>query len=254
MKKLLYLLFAVCCASAVQAQSDPLYRGKVAAKIAQLAFEGKSVLWFSNADTGLPLEEARISVENSGVVITDSDGLAVLPTPGDGVHQFLFQKPGFMTVADSFTVNFGSIIFNKYSIPPAAPLEHIKIVLDWGKEPADLDIHVVKENHYHISYHDMKKAADSTAWLDRDEQTGYGPETITITQTDNNAVYHIYIHDYSNRNQKNSLRLSRSQAVVRIYNNNTLAESYTITPGKTGTTWRICGIINGKIEVLDTYE
>ncbi|MDR1903771.1 MAG: hypothetical protein LBQ88_16000 [Treponema sp.] len=254
MKKLLYLLFAVCCAAAVQAQSDPLYRGKVAAKITELTFEGKSALWFSSADTGLPLEGARVSVENAGVVITDADGLAVFPTPADGVHNFLVEKSGFMRVEDSFTVTFGSIMFNKYSIPPAAPLEYVKVVLDWSKEPADLDLHVVKENRYHISFHDMKKAADGTAWLDRDDQTGYGPETVTITQTDNNAVYQIYIHDYSNRNQKNSPRLSRSQAVVRIYNNNTLAERYTITPGKTGTTWRVCGIVNGKIEAADTYE
>jgi hypothetical protein len=253
-KKLLYILFALCCVAALQAQSDPLYRGKVAAKIAQLSFEEKSALWFSDADTGLPLEGARVSIENAGLVTTDSDGLAIFPTPADGVHAFSAEKPGFMRVEDSFTVAFGSIIFNKYSIPPAAPLQYVKIVLDWGKEPADLDIHVVKENFYHISYHDMIKAADGTAWQDRDDTSGYGPETVTITQTDNNAVYHIYIHDYSNRNQKNSLRLSRSQAAVRIYNNNTLTERYTVTPGKAGTIWRVCGIIQGKVEALDTYE
>jgi hypothetical protein len=231
-----------------------LYRGRIATKIALLRFEGKAALWFSDADTGLPLEGAQVSIENTGVITTDSDGLVIFPVPADGVHAFSLKKDGFMPVEDNFTVTFGSIIFNKYSIPPATPLGYVKIVLDWGKEPADLDIHLIKENQYHISYHDMKKAADGSAWLDRDDTGGYGPETITVTQTDSNAVYHIYIHDYTNRNRKNSPQLSRSQAVVRIYNNNKLRERCAITPGKAGTIWRVCDIVQGSIEAVNTYE
>jgi hypothetical protein len=254
MMKKIFFLALIFCTAALQAQQGNLNTGRVSAKIAQLMFSEQAALWFTNADTGAPLTGARVDFKALGQAVTDADGLAIFNTPADGTYNFSVSKDGFMAVDDSFRVTLGSIIFNKYSVPPVAPLGYVKIVLDWGKDPADLDIHVIKDGQYHISFHDMKKSADGTAWLDRDETKGYGPETITITQTDNNAVYHIYVHDYTNRNQKNSNKLAAAKAMVSFYNNNRLQERFLVTQGKTGVNWIVFDIKNGKVETVDKYE
>jgi hypothetical protein len=236
------------------AQQDALYQRRVAARIAELVFDEKTALWFTNADTGLPVASALVDIENFISVTTDADGVAVFPIPPDGSYRFRVAKNGFMALEDSFTVVFGSLFFYKYSIPPAAPLGHIKIVLDWEKDPADLDSHLIKERHYHISFHDMKKAQDGTAQLDRDDTNGYGPETITITALDNSAVYRFYVHDYTNRHQNNSARLAASRAAVRVYNNNRLVKTFTVDTGRRGVIWEVFAIVNGQIQEVSAYR
>jgi hypothetical protein len=254
MKKIFLLIFILSCAALLYAQNDTLDRGRTAAKIAQLSFDGESALWFTGAETGKPLEEVAVDIEAIGTITTDAEGLAVFAAPADGVYRFSASKSGYMLLEDTFTVLFGSVLFNKYSLPRNAPLGHVKIVLDWGREPQDLDIHLVKENQYHISYRDTKKSADSAVWLDRDDTSGYGPETITITATDSAAVYHLYIHDYTNRAQSGGKKLSASSAIVRVYNENKLKNQFAISAGKTGTIWRVFDIVNGSIKALDRYE
>jgi hypothetical protein len=220
-----------------------------------MAMSGEAALWFTDADTGLPLEGARVTIDSvDGVIKTDADGLAIFAVPDDGKHVFSLEKQGYIILEDTFTVMLGQVIFNKFSIPPASPVKRIKIVLDWTAEPPDLDIHVVKENQYHLSYRDMVKTADGTAWLDRDDTNGYGPETVTITEVDDRATYHVYIHNYSNRTQANSKRLASSYAAVRIYSDNKLAARYSVTPGATSTTWYAADIVNGNIQEVNRYE
>jgi hypothetical protein len=235
-------------------EKDAVYRARVGQRIAELELDDALSLWICDADTGSPLVGALVAIENAGSVTTDRDGLAIFPVVEDGDHAFIMKKNGYITVKDSFTVFGGAIFFNKYSIPKIMNAKHIKIVLDWAAEPPDLDIHVVKENQYHLSYRDMVKTADGTAWLDRDDTNGYGPETVTITEVDNRAAYHVYIHNYSNRSQTNNKRLAASYATLRIYSDNRLSARYSITPGNTGTTWYAADIINGNIKGVNRYE
>jgi hypothetical protein len=261
MKKQFAFFTLIFCAGFSYAQQasgnagDKLYQSKVASRIAIMAMSGEAALWFTDADTGLPLTGAKVIIDGakSGIE-TDVDGLAVFPAPDDGKHTFSVTKQGYIFFEDSFTVRLGQIIFNKFSIPHVSQVKQIKIVLDWAAEPPDLDIHVVKEKQYHISYHDMLKASDGTAWLDRDDTTGYGPETVTITEVDDHAAYHIYVHSYSDRKQKNSKRLASSNAAVRIYSDNKLVARYSVTAGTAGTTWYAADIVNGNIQDVNRYE
>ncbi|GHT82772.1 hypothetical protein FACS1894137_02310 [Spirochaetia bacterium] len=260
MKKvfLYFMLSAFCCIS-LQAQSsgvfnDKMYKARIGMKMMELETEGLLSLWFTDANTGRPLNGSRVLIDGGAAMVTDSDGLVIFSRPQDGEHRFMFQKDGYVTVQDTFTVMLGTIVFNKYSVPPAQPLKQIKIVLDWIASPADLDLHLVKNGAYHISYHDMKKSDDGTAWLDRDDTNGYGPETITISLLDNNASYRVYIHDYTDRDRANSTRLSTSKATVRIYSNNELSRKFVIPQNKSGVIWNACDIINGEIKTVNTVN
>ncbi|GHV89591.1 hypothetical protein AGMMS50268_00940 [Spirochaetia bacterium] len=113
MRKSIFLLFILLCAAVtLHAQFDALYKGRIAAKIAQLAFDEESVLWFTDANTGLPLVSAQVVIEKVGTVTTDADGLAIFSTPQDGYYHFTVSKNGFMMVEDNFRVALGSVFFN----------------------------------------------------------------------------------------------------------------------------------------------
>jgi adhesin/invasin len=88
-----------------------------------------------------------------------------------------------------FEVMAGSIFQKRFSISPALDIRFLRVVLDWGAEPLDLDAHFVKDGAYHISYRNMKSLADESAALDRDARNGYGPETITVKEISKNASY-----------------------------------------------------------------
>jgi hypothetical protein len=259
MKKFFYFIIIFQCAALLPAQSlssaENSRRNQIAADIAEKsAFWGESSLWFFNADTGKFLSGLQVDIPNIGSFTTNADGVVSFPTPPDGNYSFTTSKQGFMVLEDSFRVLMGGIIFYKYSIPPITDLNYVKIVLDWGKTPQDLDLHVEKESQYHISYWAMKKSADGTAWLDRDDVSGFGPETVTITKIDNNAVYRIYVHNYTNRNQASGNQLSNSQAVVRIYSDNRLKETLTITKGRPGVYWDAFEISRGQIRRVNNYR
>jgi hypothetical protein len=235
-------------------EREDIYLARIGQKIAELELDDALSLWFTDADTGKPIKGALVAIENTGSTRTDDDGLAIFPVTNDGTHAFIFQKDGYVTTKDTFNIVFGSIFSNKYSIPQIKQIDHIKIILDWGATPADLDAHLVKDKGYHISYRDTKTSLDKTAWLDKDAVNSYGPETLTVMQVDKRAVYHYYVHNYSNRNAVNDSHLSQSKASVRIYINNRFHTSYKIETGKTGTTWYVFDIVNGEIKLINKFE
>jgi len=259
MKRIVLALVIICSLfQTVMAQSEDeredIYLARVGLRVLELEMNNTLSLWFSDADTGKPVPEALVAIENTGSTKTDADGLAIFPVVNDGKYAFIFQKDGYITTKNTFFVGDGSIHHNKFSIPKLKQIDHIKIILDWGAAPADIDAHLVKDNGYHISYRNTKTSSDKTAWLDKDAQSGYGPETVTVTQVDKKAVYHYFIHNYSNRNAVNDSRLSQSKATVSVYINNRFHVSYQIETGKIGTTWNVFDIVNGEIKLINKFE
>jgi len=235
-------------------EKDAVYQARVGQRIAELELDDALSLWICDADTGAPLEEALVAIEKPGSATTDRDGLAVFPVLEDGDYTFIMKKDGYVMVKDKFTVFGGTIFFNKYSIPKIMPLKHIKIVLDWGNVPNDLDLHLIKADSYHISYRFMRRSEDGYVFLDRDDTDKYGPETITVTELDANAKYQIYIHDYSNKDNAGSNRLASSKATVRVYTNNSLTHTFRVNSRTRGTVWNVFEIVNGKILPAGSYQ
>jgi uncharacterized protein YfaP (DUF2135 family) len=144
--------------------------------------------------------------------------------------------------------------FNWYSISPGFSGKDFRIVLEWGERPADLDIHFVKtggSGGYHISFLNMHTAEDGNAVLDRDDMSGYGPETITIGRILPDAVYTCYIHDYSNRNNTASNQMAKG-AVLRVYSQNKLMYTFRIPADGIGTKWNVFKIERGIVVPVNT--
>jgi hypothetical protein len=219
---------------------------------AQLEYEeGKLRLWFNDAVTGMPIEGAAIRIEGIGNFITDSRGTVIFPIPEDGTYIVSFRKNNYIPSDFTIEIDAGTIFTNNhFSVSPEMDLKFVRIVLNWGKRPKDLDLHLVKKNVYHISYRDMRTANDGTAVLDRDDRNSYGPETITITEIDPNGEYECFVHDYSHRGNRDSKKLGKSRATVRVFAKGKLLYTFKVPPYIKGDTWKVFRIVDGEIKKI----
>jgi hypothetical protein len=122
--------------------------------------------------------------------------------------------------------------------------EKIVIILTWGESPYDLDSHLYVPNgspFYEISYTDLGNSAltaDPFASLDLDDTDGTGPETTTIkmaaTGTYYAGTYRFFVHNYSQ-----DVDLTASQAIVRVYVDGVLTQTYAVPTSGTGIYWHV---------------
>ena len=247
MKKKLFLMAlsaVITAALFAQAGGEDL---AILNRMMRLKMDGLIPLRFSNALDGKPVEGALVSVPGIGNFTTDHEGIITFPEQEDGFYILEFSKPGFIASRIEFEVKLNNVFSNRFSVSPEMRGDYLRIVLDWGQRPADLDLHLVKEGGYHISYRNMHSSADGSVTLDRDARNGFGPETITLMETELRAVYRVYVHDYTNGSRPSSQELSRSGAAVRVYNRNGLIGNFRIPENRTGILWEVFRIENGQI-------
>lgn len=125
---------------------------------------------------------------------------------------------------------------------------YLTIVLTWGETPYDLDSHLIGPRSdngtdiFHVYYSDKsawENYEDMLANLDLDDTSSYGPETTTIVKLHTGLQYSYYVHDYTNRYDNQSTKLSASGAKVRVYESNRLIEEFNVPVGVGGTLWHV---------------
>lgn len=91
-----------------------------------------------------------------------------------------------------------------------------EIILSWGKQPKDLDLHFQIEgngNKYNVSYQSFGMLEQFPfAKLDKDITDGYGPETITFGIMAK-SKYRIMVHNYSGETM---LKDSRAKVLIKF--------------------------------------
>lgn len=216
-----------------------------------LSEESLMTLRIADSDDDKPVQNATIDIKNIGTYTTDVDGIVRFPMQNDGNYIFTFKKQGYITADYKFEVVAGMIYFNRFSVCKMMDLGDVRIVLDWGSSPNDLDLHLEKVGSYHISYHHKRVSDDRTAKLDRDDIDGNGPETITVTDVDDNATYYCYVHDFTNRNNPSSNKLAKSKGRITIYSNNRLEYTINIPDNIEGTRWDVFQIDNSNFRLTN---
>ena len=142
-------------------------------------------------------------------------------------------------------------------------LFNMRIVLQWGEHPSDLDSHLFGKGRnntaMHVYYSDMygytdilpgTSNAELIAMLDVDDTSSYGPETITIYDLNTSYVYCVY--DYSSGGNPDHSMLDRSQAVIKVYTYGSSVPRVFELPRGTGTWWNVFKINNGIIVPIQT--
>jgi hypothetical protein len=250
------LLTALCIAVAAHGQSagfdDFSFGGTNVEKVmilsdmALMKLDKLIPMRFANALDGRPIAGGQVDIPGIGVFITDNRGIISFPQQEDGSYTMTFTKTGFIASTIAFKIQVSTVINNWYSISPELEGD-FRFVLDWGERPEDLDVHFEKEGGYHISYWNMRSSADGSAKLDRDDRSGYGPETVTVERAESSGRYRLYVIDYTNRSNPNSTALSRSGATVRVYRNNQLLDSFTAPTEGLGVQWNVCEIVQNRV-------
>lgn len=134
-----------------------------------------------------------------------------------------------------------------YALSPVMKnLDGMRIVLNWGKYPSDLDSHLSFPGN-HIFF---QRKEGSLANMDVDDTNSYGPETITIENKKFGETYHYFVHDYSNKKDSDSYMLSESGAKVFVYVGQSLVKTYYIPKNKKGNVWNLFKI-NENGEIID---
>jgi len=264
MKKTAFLLFTLMCFTFGQATSQEDIEDRkesIDDKFENMedkfddAFEEEEnqrmTLRFVDAVTGEPVEAAKVVVMDEKYE-TDYDGKVRFDIiENDGNYPAKFSADGYISATYEFEVRAGTIFRNKFSVSPILDIGSMRVVLDWDKRPRDLDIHFMNKGKYHISYHNTKVLEDGTGQLDRDDRNGFGPETVTINDVNEQDVYACFVHDYSNRNRDNSRSLAKSDATVRIYVGDRLLKTINIKEGRRGNLWKVFTYSQGRINVLN---
>merc|ERR1719209_260400 len=158
-----------------------------------------------SATTGGGVEGVPVTLTVDNLVlseITNIEGVAVFTLSADYVGMWatiVMETEGYATVTIVREIVIESEIINIFASPDLAAGEH-RIVLSWETE-RDLDIYALGRDRTtgeivcKTWYADRGGCAGVN--LDVDNQFGYGPETITWTDADNDLyVYELYVNDY----------------------------------------------------------
>lgn len=174
-----------------------------------------------------------------------------------GNYTITISKEGFITTSFNITIVGGADMEFNSSITPVGEENMWHIVLTWGATPADLDSHLnatYEGSRDHVYYWDMHGVNDYS-YLDVDDISSYGPETVTIANLSaytGNIMYSV--HDYTNRGSSSSTAMSLSGATVKVYRGGQLLETFHISAGIGATVWNVFYINeNGQVVPVNTF-
>lgn len=185
----------------------------------------------SNAFTGSALSGAVISVTGSTVSgLTNSLGVASLSGLSSGSAQLTATASGFTSASRTLDLSCTSTNSAGISLSPttgtgAVTASQVRIVLNWGQNPSDLDSHLTgpsatstglltdTTNRFHVYY--AARTAD-VAMLDVDDVTSFGPETVTISPPAGRTTLRPGLYRYSVFHFSGSATIPTSGASVTL--------------------------------------
>lgn len=202
----------------------------------------------TDAYTGGAVSGATVTVQ-SKFLFGDNEIVAQTMTREDGSYEFnapigkyeiSIEKEGYVKNIKPITIIRDRDDLHMSLSPKNQPSVdgNLRVVLRWGEEPEDLDSHMLslgENGTSHVYYDHM---SENNMNLDVDDTDSYGPETISVSKT-NNEIYSYYIHDYTNRGSNNSTELSNSGAYIQLYSGNTLLYRIDIPQNQSGTLWHV---------------
>ena len=176
------------------------------------------VISFKDAVDCKPIDLAVVELlgqtfqtDENGNLILSADPFMEMDDQDILIH---VTRDGYIPMSANLRIIFGTVWNKMMLMSKKLSLDQVRFVLQWGKQPKDLDLHV-KTNDFHISYRNMKnKTAKAT--LDRDSRQGFGPETITLNKIEDGKKYQVYVHLFSGRTTLDK------RAQVFVYLNNKL--------------------------------
>ena len=169
----------------------------------------------------------------AGVDVKEGDVVGEADADGDGFYTV--ELPSGNYTGEVNYSNFATGWFDIVVCGPGdwpeqnaaiSPLDdgNWRIVLTWGENPPDLDLHCVtpaiEGQQHHIFYRAACRGSRDEAPyadLDVDDRNSFGPETVTIADL-RSGDYTFHVHNYGGENEDEPGTLAGSYARVQVYN------------------------------------
>lgn len=187
--------------------------------------------------------------ENSDTV-TDNFGIYEVAL-AEGSYRVEVSCDGFTPEEFSIQVDGGSsMTIDPFIISPILEEGQIRIVLEWGSTPRDLDSYLAGalDNGANVStyYGSPTSSSGGTllAELDVDDRDGYGPETTTIYNI--NGSFTFWVEDFTHTGT-----MSDSGATVKIYTPQSGSPIVVNICAGCENMWRVCEIDHGNVTVIN---
>lgn len=205
----------------------------------------------TDAENGEPISGIDIQVVESPsgsihLAHTDSDGAFSIEL-NEGSYTVKIDAEGYVSYEKAVNLSSDTSL-SIALVHPTSSSDEYRAVLTWGERPRDEDSHLIGTDGvfspYHVYYADKYAYRDGKkiAWLDVDDTSSYGPETITFDVSPH-GVYSYYVHNYSGEAD-----LSSSGAEVRLYRGDQLVKVYDIpTDWENQSIWQVFSIVNGEV-------
>lgn len=208
-----------------------------------------------DAEDASLLSGVSVQVCNAGFGFSESD------TTGDtGAFELIATQAGTQTLSFTFsgyikanrTLDVGANTTTSLGVVPLSRTlsgDETRMVLTWGQSPGDLDFHTLTPGGEHIYF---ANATGDGISLDVDVQSGFGPETITIS-TQQAGTYTVYVHNFTG---SFSTTLSNSGANVEVYESAGLVQSVDVASGSTTSDdyWNVLTLTDGVLNAVNTFS
>lgn len=216
-----------------------------------------------DAITGLDVEDVELLIcegwNNSDVSTcleesawTDESGEYEIELPL-GNYTLNTRKDGYINNTINIVVRNEPTAEQNGAISPEGADDEYRVVLSWGLNPRDLDAHVVGPKSdgslYHVYYHHKNQidGDEIICNLDVDDTSSYGPETITLTVSEDEPYYY-FVHKYAGTGT-----LATSEAQVKVYHGEELIATYHV-PTSLGDEnyWNVFALRDGELIPCNT--
>jgi PKD repeat protein len=154
-------------------------------------------------------------------------------------------------------IRTGQPVELEFSMTPVLPPNTMRLVLNWGDTPRDLDANLltptVAGQAWHLYYPPGFRgslAEAPFAVLDTDYTNGFGPETITIGRTVP-GEYRYYVHRFAGTGE-----ISGTPASVKIYTSEGLVRTIDAPATGAGEYWDVCSIdgLTRAVTILNRFR
>jgi hypothetical protein len=189
------------------------------------------------------------------VTNTDSNGRYNISNVPTGYYTIEASRSGYVTgYSNIIVLSENPKLDNDFTITPIIPENEIRIVLTWGRNPLDIDSHLIgrtpSNNGFNVFFDNKIYSYQGVhmANLDVDDINSYGPETVTILQSIHGRYVYV-VHDFTNKDNSNSSGLSFSNAIVKVYKGSVQIAEYHVPTDQIGNYWTVFEI-NSDEEVI----
>lgn len=207
----------------------------------------------TDASSGEPISGASLKFFRVNETTFVADTLAEIKyiVPDNGIFTFqnfptgrfklLISKTGYnnrsitINCEDNQILNLGRLVM----VPPLAAGK-LNIVLNWGQNPANLDIYLFGPSGIgsFVCHAGVPNPAGSGVELIHEASNSFGPETMQINSL-NSGIYVLAVCNKSNLSDLGGVEIYNTRAKVEIFNNGGLLQSFSAPPATVGNAWKV---------------